>query len=119
MKTPFVADMPNILVVHASAAIIGSCKSVAPALGMPVRVASDVTSAADLVRAMRPLVLVCDASAGAEDASAIAHLASTIDAVTVQLDGRESTEDVTAVLREACVQAEAKRREGAVVTGRD
>lgn len=79
---------------------------------MPVRAAADAETAASLAHETRPLVLVCDAEAGAEVASVVASLATAVDAAVLQVDVHETTEALAARLLQACIAVE-KRRDAA------
>ena len=109
MKTPFVAHPPCILVIHAREGVVGRCRTAGGALGLPVLVAADSGSAADVARTARPLVLVCAAAPGLAAASLAGHLATQIDAVVVQIEGDEAPPAIEQLLREASVQAERSR----------
>jgi hypothetical protein len=109
IRTPFVAHPPSILVIHARSSVVTQCQAAGATLGLPVRIAEDTASAAEIARASRPLVLVCDAAAGIADASLSSHIAAQLDAEVVQVEGGEDPAALVVTLREASARAERRR----------
>lgn len=108
MKTPFVAHPPSILVLQAHQTITAACKAAGRNLGIPVHAAADTATGTTTARAIRPLVLVCDARKGPDEA--VQQLAESIEATVVQVAGDEPKEKLESILLEGCKSAEARRK---------
>jgi hypothetical protein len=108
MKTPFVAHPPSILILRADETLVTACKAAAQTLGIAVRVPRR-DEGMQLIQQTRPLVIVCDARAAADETSAATELARTVDASVVTVMGTEPTDALATLLQDACVQAEKKR----------